>query len=104
MKTPIPEIIDLTAEAFAIDRDAITGHRTTQRCVLPRFAVYVVASAAGHTRHEIGAALGRDHSTVTQGIAKADVRAGTDGAFAVRLARLLSACSGPARFVRGVGA
>ena len=88
--TMLQDILIKASGLFDVPIRLITGYSRVPRHCEARFAVYYAMVSRRWSRHEVGAALGgRDHTTVSWGLARAAELAQADAWYAERLAALL---------------
>lgn len=69
MNPELQAVVEAVCEAFRVRPDEIMGRLGDQRVAWPRLVAYhVLRERTGWPYPEIGAAFGRDHSTVHKGI------------------------------------
>ncbi len=87
-------ILDAAAELFNVEREQIAhGSRGNDRMIGCRQAIAYVLATHEYTSSEIGAILGRDHSTISNALRRARERISSDAVFAGRV-RALAAVAG----------
>jgi hypothetical protein len=65
-------VIDEVAKEFNIPVNILTSRCRTNEVARARFALYKVLTMAGYTTTQIGAKIGRDHSSVVVGLQRID--------------------------------
>jgi hypothetical protein len=86
------KIITETAAAFDLTMNDMTGRELCESIAVPRMACYLLLQRSGCSTTMIGRLLGgRDHSTVSSGIASIKRRMGKDPELSAKIVRLIEA-------------
>ena len=78
----VKEMVAASAWLFCLPPDVVLGRSRFKRPIRARYAVYMALRRRGNTYGQIGRWLGRDHTTIMNGVARGEALALTDAQFA----------------------
>lgn len=86
--TTISEVVAASAWLFCLPPSAVLGRRRYRRYLRARYAVYMALRRRGNTYGQIGRWLGRDHTTIMNGVEVGNQWALEDKGFAEAVKKL----------------
>jgi chromosomal replication initiation ATPase DnaA len=84
----VSEMIAASAWLFCLPPDLVTGRSRHNRPLRARYAIYVALRRRGNSYGQIARWLGRDHTTIMNGVERGEALALTDAHFAGAVKKL----------------
>ena len=85
-------LLDRVCSSYGVTRADVEGPSHEQRCSWPRQVLcYALVHDAGWYQKDVGARIGRDHSSIYHAVLKVTRRIAADGAEAYRVTRVCEA-------------